>query len=254
MLTGKLPMEEAESKDMLRKMLKRSFGAIKPIAEHQYAPDEDLCQIVEKMMKVDLKARYQTMDDIVAELGRYRAALEEGVKLGRIASPAGEGAQGDAEFDSLFSFPSESGAPSDAAEKPQELAPAEMKTLPSKTILCVETQTEIQDALRKTLAKLGYRVLLVTDAERAAERYRESPVDAVIFDTDGLGVDAFEAISDMHEKAHEDEHSLQAIVLLGPRQDALRDKLPVDDRLIVLSKPIKMKQVQDAIQQLLPPT
>ncbi|MGO9467577.1 MAG: serine/threonine protein kinase, partial [Isosphaeraceae bacterium] len=41
MLTGKLPMEEAESKDMLRKMLKRSFGAIKPIAEHQYAPDED---------------------------------------------------------------------------------------------------------------------------------------------------------------------------------------------------------------------
>lgn len=90
MLTGKLPMEEAESKDMLRKMLKRSFGAIKPIAEHQYAPDEDLCQIVEKMMKVNLKARYQTLDDIVAELGRYRAALEEGVKLGRIAAPAGE--------------------------------------------------------------------------------------------------------------------------------------------------------------------
>ncbi len=65
MLTGKLPMEESESKDMLRKMLKRSFGAIKPIAEHQYAPDEDLCLIVEKMMKVDLKA--QVPDD-----GRHR--------------------------------------------------------------------------------------------------------------------------------------------------------------------------------------
>ena len=43
-----------------------------------------------------------------------------------------------------------------------------------------------------------------------------------------------------------------ALVLLGPKQAALREKLPTDDRLIVLSKPIKMKQVQDAIAQLLP--
>jgi serine/threonine protein kinase len=254
MLTGQLPMEEAESKDMLRKMLKRSFGAIKPITEHRYAPDEDLCQIVEKMMKVDLKTRYQTMDVVVSELGRYRAALEEGVKLGRIASPTDEGAQGDAEFDALFNFPTEAGAPGEDSEKPDGDVPIEKKAAPTKTILCVETQTEIQDALRKSLAKSGYRVLLVTDAERAAERYRESPVDAVIVDVDGLGIDALDAITDMHEKAHEDEHALVAVVLLGPRQDVLRERLPVDDRLIVLSKPIKMKQVQDAIQRLVPPS
>ena len=56
MLTGQLPMEESESKDMLKKMLVRSFGAIKPISEHPYAPDEELCRIIEKMMKIDLKA------------------------------------------------------------------------------------------------------------------------------------------------------------------------------------------------------
>ena len=39
MVTGQLPMEESESKDMLRKMLKRSFGAIKPINDHRYAPE-----------------------------------------------------------------------------------------------------------------------------------------------------------------------------------------------------------------------
>ena len=44
MVTGQLPMEESESKDMLSKMLKRSFGAIKPIGEHRYAPDEELCR------------------------------------------------------------------------------------------------------------------------------------------------------------------------------------------------------------------
>ncbi len=48
-------------------------------------------------------------------------------------------------------------------------------------------------------------------------------------------------------------NKLLAVVLLGPRQGALREKLPADDKLIVLSKPIKMKQVQDALAQLLPP-
>jgi DNA-binding response OmpR family regulator len=99
---------------------------------------------------------------------------------------------------------------------------------------------------------MGYRVLLVGDAERAAERYRESPTDALIFDADGLGSETIEALTDMHEKAHEDGHPLVALVLLGPRQDAIKDKLPTGDRLIVLVKPIKLKQVQDAITELLP--
>ena len=43
-----------------------------------------------------------------------------------------------------------------------------------------------------------------------------------------------------------------ALVLLGPRQAEMREKLPTDDRLIVLNKPLKMKDVQDAIHRLLP--
>ena len=91
------------------------------------------------------------------------------------------------------------------------------------------------------------------DAERAAERYREAPTDAVIFDVDGLGPEALEAIADMYDKAQEEgNHPLVALVLLGPRQGALKEKLPPDDRRIVLSKPIKLKEVQDAITELLP--
>ena len=63
----------------------------------------------------------------------------------------------------------------------------EVKAVTASTVLCVESQAEIQDALRKNLSRMGYRVLLVGDAERAAERYREAPTDAVIFDFDGLG-------------------------------------------------------------------
>ena len=73
MLTGQLPMPEAESKDLLAKMLKRSFGAIKPLGEQRHAPPEELTRIIEKMMKIDLKARYQTMDEVVADLEAYQA-------------------------------------------------------------------------------------------------------------------------------------------------------------------------------------
>jgi len=81
---------------------------------------------------------------------------------------------------------------------------------------------------------------------------REAPVDAVIFDTDGQDEESFDAFLDMHERAHEDGHQLVALVLLGVKQDALRERLPTNDRLIVLGKPIKMKQVQDALQRLVP--
>ena len=60
------------------------------------------------------------------------------------------------------------------------------------------------------------------------------------------------AFLDMHEKAHEDGHDLAALVLLGPRQHYLAKKLPTDDRLIVLPKPVKMKDIQNALSQLVP--
>jgi hypothetical protein len=101
---------------------------------------------------------------------------------------------------------------------------------------------------------MGYRVLLVSNAEVAAERYKEQPPDAVVFDADGLGEEGLDAFIEMHDTAHDDGQELSALVLLGPKQGGLREKLPADDRLIVLVKPIKMKQVQDALNQLAPVT
>ncbi len=242
MLTGQLPMEESESKDMLKKMLVRSFGAIKPIGEHPYAPDEELSAIIDKMMKIDLKARYQTMTEVVDDLEKYRATLKEGGGKTDAALR-----QEEDDFASIFALPPE---PEPAPAEPAQPPPA--KVVPQRTVLCVEAQDEIQDVLRKTLTRMGYRPLLVGDAERAAERFRESPVDAVIFDADGQGLESIEHFLDMHEKAHEDEHQLVALVILGPKQGELREQLPTDDRLVVLSKPIKMKDVQEALHRLVP--
>jgi CheY-like chemotaxis protein len=144
-----------------------------------------------------------------------------------------------------------------AAEAPSassEVSPNgfEVKAYVHKKLLCVEVQEDVQHAFRKILGKMGYRVLLVTDPERAAERYRESPPDAVVFDADGLGPHGIDSFLDMHAKALEDGGHLTALVLLGPRQHYLVKKLPTDEHVIVLPKPCKMKAIQEAISQLVP--
>ncbi len=230
MLTGQLPLPEVETNDPLAKMLKRGINSIKPLNENPYAPRPELSRIIERMMKVDLKLRYQSFEEVYQDLDAYLShiATSSRSKRPEIVKTAHVG---------------------------DETAPVRAIRTQSdsqKTVLCVEAQEEIRDAFRKSLTKMGYRVMLVTDAVVAAERYREEIPDAVIFDIDGLGPEALDAFLDMHEAAHEDGHPLVALVLLGPRQHYLAKNLPSDDRLVVLPKPIKMKQVQDAIARLVP--
>jgi CheY-like chemotaxis protein len=259
MLTGQVALEDSESKDPLKKMLKRSFGVIKPISEHRHAPSEPIARIVEKMMKMDLKARYQTMIEVVANLEEFQRSVDPAAAEAhafdlKYKSPPST--EEEAEVEAELEFEDDPAAfehllTEDGTEV-SEHGQHEVKALAAKTVLCVESQAEIQNAMRKHLARMGYRILLVGDAERAAERFREAPTDAVILDADGLGQEAITALTDMHEKAVEDGNPLIALVLLGPRQASLRDKLPALDRLIVLSKPLKLKEVQDAITELLP--
>ncbi len=241
LLTGSVPMKESESKDMLQKMLVRSFNSIVPLREHRMGFDADIAAIVDKMMKVELRSRYQKMDEVIVDLEQYEGKLKSGI-IG--LETVGEDDEFLSDIDDFFTNRAESGGTlstqtSQAAEK-------------KKHVLCVESQTEIQDAFRKSLSKLGYRVFLVSDAERAAERYREEPPDVVIFDADGLGDEALDWLIDMHNTAHEDGRVFAALVLLGPRQRALKDKLPTDGNLMVLPKPVKMKQVQYALTKLVP--
>ncbi|HEY2159200.1 MAG TPA: protein kinase [Isosphaeraceae bacterium] len=229
MLTGQLPLPEVETNDPLAKMLRRGINSIRPLHEHPHAPKTELTHIIEKMMKVDLKARYQTFEEVQRDLDAY---------LTTVASPTPRAGKPE-------TSPDEEGpeAPRPAPRPRRE---------GQKTILCVEAQEEIQQAFRKQLSKMGYRILLVSNAEVAAERYREDPPDLVVFDIDGLGPDSLGSFLDMHDAALADGHELAALVLLGPRQHYLAKNLPAADRLVVLPKPIKMKQVQDAISGLIP--
>ena len=238
MLTGVLPIPEVETDDPLKKMLKRGINTIRPITEQRHAPDAELSQLIERMMKVDLKQRYQTMAQVVEDLEAY---------LERLAVKAAEADRKQAKLARATATTDHQ-----VDEDHHELGSDHVDN--RKRLLCVEVQPEVQDAFRRTMSKMGYRVILVGDAERAAERYIESPTDAILFDADGLGPQALDAFMQMHNKAHEDGHDLAAVVLLGPRQHYLAKRFPTDDRLVVLPKPVKMKEIQGALAQLSPTT
>lgn len=246
MITGQAAMKESESKDMLQKMLVRGFNAIVPLSEHRLAPDVELARVVEKMMKINLKARYQNMNDVIADLEKYKAHAKLGIS--GLETTEDDDPEFLADLDELFANRPGS---MDSGEARPTADQIETRSALRKNVLCVETQEEIREAFRKSLAKMGYRVLLMGDAESAAERYRESPADAVIFDVDGLGAEGIEWLNDMNEKAKEDGRDLAALVLLGPRQLALKESLPTGKRIVVHSKPVKMKQVQSSISKLL---
>ncbi len=274
-LTGRLPLPEVEADDPLAKMLKRSFGAIKPISEMDHAPDPALCRIIEKMMKINLDDRYQSMNDVVRDFDLYYSEL-----TGEAAPKIEIQHEVETDIGDLFmkqrrEEESHQQSLDDSSNRRrlmvEEARPAavrasfngddddddddgdfEIGTFKQPQVLSVEAQDEIRTAFRKTLSKMGYRVLLVSDAEIAAERFREVGVDVVVFDADGLGLEALDAFNDMHNRSHDDGHGLAAVVLLGPKQHGLAERLPTDDNLIILQKPIRMKQVQDALNQLAP--
>src|SRR5262249_22078008 len=124
MLTGQLPMPEVESKDPLAKMLRRGLNMIKPLSEQRHAPPEDLTRVITKMMRVDLKSRYQSMDEVVGDLEAYEESMKAPVE--EKASP--KKSKGDAEFGTI----------EDIFNRPT----LDVPEVQPKIVLCVEFQED----------------------------------------------------------------------------------------------------------------
>ncbi len=228
MISGQNPMPEADSKDLLVKMLKRSINAIKPLSEHHHAPPIGLSTIIERMMRVDLKARYQTMDSVVADLEAYQANASNDVASAPTLEPTSE-----EEVDLSVGF------------SPEEVDEA-------KLILCVEGQEAAREAMDRALKGMGYRVHLAGNVEAAARQIREVLPDAVLFDADGIGPNGIETFLNFRKSALADGRDPLTLVLIGPRHAEQSGNLPAGEKLHVLAKPLKLREIQETLRRLVP--
>ena len=178
-------------------------------------------------MKIDLKARYQTMDEVVADLEDYQVTVDPPGRGSSEPTPAStvRCSMTPRRKTSSSSPTSFSRPPSWRRAGPHQPRP-KPRPQPRKNILCVEAQAEIQDAFRKNLSRMGYRVILVGDAERAAERYREAPRRRDLRRRRPGPRSPRRAHRHARQGPGGRPYPLAALVLLGPGKSALKEKLP----------------------------
>jgi serine/threonine protein kinase len=120
-----------------------------------------------------------------------------------------------------------------------------------KTMFVVEKDERLQDVLREKLKEFGYRVLIAGDPQRALDRYRQQPFEAVIMDagtTGENGILVFEKI--MADSARRNLSCAGVLMLTEEQQKEWRNRLNPHPKTVKLLHPVKLKQLLKSIQDL----
>lgn len=214
LLTGRSPL--SMSRDRNVRMSRERFERVAPITRSDVEAPHSVYHLVETMMSLSPVRRYQNPSQL---LGAIRAA------------------RGDVE-----SFHGRGPAASTAAE-----------TAEQPTVFVIEKNLRLQEVLRETLKKLGYRVLLSINPDNALTRFRQKPFQAVIMDLETVGEEALMDLESIMKEAERNKLSCAGIVILGEDQDRLRKRVPDFSKVVVMQRPINSKQLKDKLRELSPP-
>ena len=222
MLTGRPPFIEV--RDRVKRLSKARFLEVPPIQEVNPKIPNTLALVVNKAMFFEPNRRYQNPAAVVRDLELAARRLQE--------SP-------DAEY-----------APPDAQRLPEEPEAAPEKPR-QHTVMVVEPAALTQEPMRNGLKKVGYRVLLTGDPDWALTRVLDDGVvpDCLVIDAELSGEPAFEAF--LRLATEEASQAIPALLLLGENQRSWVEKVPAADHRRVMFMPLTMKQVRDAVKQLL---
>ena len=125
-----------------------------------------------------------------------------------------------------------------------------------KTVMVIESKPTVQDTLRQKLKNYSYRALIISDPERALQRFRyldpaeDLPADLLIFSTAGLGFEAVNAFKEFVEFPMARE--LPCLLLIKKdRQTEFLSQLDLQDHHKVLSLPVKFADIRQQLKELL---
>jgi serine/threonine protein kinase len=218
MLAGVPPL--SETRDRLHRLSNSRYQDVKPVSEIDPDLPRRIVMIVRKAMELNPEKRYQTQTEMLADLRVTRKRLKEGdladgddLENGNVAAPLG----------------------------------------PTKSVMIVESNPNMQDVFRRRLKKEGYRVLVMRNPSLAALRFEQEPnvADCVVFsclDLGSQGVEAFNQFGRMAATKH-----IPAILLLDKKQQSWKDQADQTGQRVVLTMPVKMKQLREILRHMLQP-
>ncbi len=120
-----------------------------------------------------------------------------------------------------------------------------------RSVMVVESNPKMQDIFRAGFKRAGYRVLVTSDPERAVNRLRQdgAAADCVLFSAQELGdtaVESFNALANDNKTRF-----VRALLLLDHTQEDFKSRVVPSDCRVVLSMPLKMKELRAALSNLL---
>ena len=220
-LSGKTAL--AESRDRLVRSDPRRFTGVAPLAT--VAPDlpREVVDVVGRMMQTDPLERWQTAADV-------RRALEP---------LAGKYAAGGAQL-----------VTRDSGEFPAPSAMSAERAATKGTIMVVETSQKAQESLRSFFTKLGYRVLVTENPDRALVRFSTTPLpaDCLVMSTQSLGDAAVKAFNRLSSDAF--FAAVPAILLTSTKQKDLSAQAKLDGLRKVLETPIRTAEMTKLLDAL----
>jgi len=237
MLAGQAPL--TETRDRIQRLSKSRFMNVVPIQQACPGIPRVVAAVVNKAMSFDPEKRYQSPGLMYADL---RQALDR-LAAGEIeAAPENDDAQ------AALAAPL---SPEEMVKRQRQAA----QYLPDsqrRSLVVVESNSQLQDTFREALKRYGYRVLVISDPNRALARCADEahPVDGVVVSTGELGdsgVDAFIEIAKGEQTA-----KLPAILLLDNKH---RSKVQphLSDHRVLVPFPVKLKEIRDVLFRLVPP-
>jgi serine/threonine protein kinase len=123
----------------------------------------------------------------------------------------------------------------------------------TKSVFVVEGEERLQNAIRDKLKELGYRVFLSADPQRALDRFRQQPYDALVLDagtTEEEGPLMFDRILN---EADRQGLSCAGILLLNEDQADVTEKIKQRPTTAVFVRPgVTLKSLHRKLQELVP--
>jgi serine/threonine-protein kinase len=195
MLTGRPPL--LETRDKLQRLSKQRFLDVVPVQKADPTLPGCVALVVNKAMMLDPDQRYQAPSIMLADL---RLAAK------RMAAKAKEKAGADG-----------------------SIAVCEIPDT-GRSVMVVESDTEMQELFRTGFKRAGYRVLLTSDPVRAFNRFHEDPsaADCVIFNAQQIGEPAVTMFNQLGKD--EKTSAIPALLLLDEVQRGWKSAAQTNDQ------------------------
>jgi eukaryotic-like serine/threonine-protein kinase len=215
LLTGEPPYPATRDRDE-RKRFGR-YRDVRPVTALEPRLPFRVAGVVDKLMQTTPNLRFQTPGELVHEM---ESIVRE---LGGTVTPA--------------AAPEPPKAPTPAASD----VPAAKGS--QRTILCIENRPKHQDVLRDYFSRHGFKLILVTDIDRAIQRVNATPPDCAVLMGDVLG-DKLEAensrLRDMNRM-----RDTQFVIVLSEGQAKLKSQLAADlPGVNLLVQPITLRDLR----------